>query len=273
MKRGVINTLCLGLALLILAAVLMFCGCARGEKTQVDPDEDPAVPDLEQPLTLTYLGQAAFALDYLVKVMMDPYSPSLGYGEINIEADLVTVSHNHFDHNYVQGGGPYAVTLFGVDEESGDWNRIVHHFAGLNIYTVNTYHDDREGKWLGKNSIFVVETASLRLAHLGDLGHPLGEAEKELLGEIDILLIPVGGHYTLTPEEALQVIQDLAPAVAIPMHYRTEHFPERMLGTLSEFLNLDLPYPVFHLGDSYQFIGKELPPATEIWVMEYRRLD
>jgi L-ascorbate metabolism protein UlaG (beta-lactamase superfamily) len=268
MKNSICRAVYLGLVLLVLAAMLAFCGCGRGDEPR--GAADPELTEAEQPLILTYLGQAAFELDYLVKVLMDPYSPSLGYGTINIEADLVTVSHNHFDHNYVQGGGPYAVTLYGVDEEHGEWNQIVHHFAGLNIYTVGTYHDDREGGWLGKNSIFVVETAGLRLAHLGDLGHPLGDTEKELLGAIDILLIPVGGHYTLTPEEALQVIQDLTPAVAIPMHYRTEHFPERMLGTLSEFLNLDLPYPVVHRGDSIQFTAAELPPDTEIWVMEYR---
>ncbi len=254
-----------------LAVMVLFCGCGTREEAKEKLEQGQEELQPEPPLTLTYLGQAAFELNYMVKILMDPYSPSLGYGTIATEADLVTVSHNHFDHDYVEGGGPNAVTLYGVDRDSGDWNRIVHHFAGLNIYTVGTYHDDREGAWLGKNSIFVVETAILRLAHLGDLGHLLGEEEKELLGSIDILLIPVGGHYTLPPDKALQLIEELAPAVAIPMHYRSEHFPERNLGTLADFLNLELPFPVIHQGHTVQFEAGTLPQSTEIWVMSYRQ--
>ncbi len=256
-----------GAVILFAFSLLLLPGCNWGEGG-VDLREDEANrQEVYEPVTITYLGQSAFLIDYGAKILMDPYSPEIGFGKLEMEVDLVTVSHHHFDHNYVEGAQG-AVVLYGVDEH-GSCNEILHHFAGFNIYTVASCHDGLAGSWLGHNSIFVVETYELRLAHLGDLGHPLGEEETELLGEIDLLLIPVGGHYTLSLEEVMKSIEAVSPAIVVPMHYRTEEFPERMLGTLDEFLSLEIPYPVVQKGKTIELTKNEIPGSTEIWVMDY----
>lgn len=237
--------------------ILIVLGCVRGE---IGTRED-------QNLKLTYLGHAAFLIEEGGVILMDPYSPEMGYGKLDLEVDLITVSHNHFDHSYIDAA-PGAVVLEGVDKD-GNCNDILHHFAGFNIYNVACHHDSYEGGWLGQNSIFVVETYDFRLAHLGDLGHPLGEDELELLGEIDILLIPVGGYYTMSFEAILHNAEALAPSILVPMHYSTKHFPDRMLGTLEDFLALNPPYPVHHKGNNFELTVEDLPASTEIWVMDY----
>jgi L-ascorbate metabolism protein UlaG (beta-lactamase superfamily) len=253
------------LALVALTVISAVGGCRSAPKGAPGSDEEGEAP-VEQPVAITYLGQAAFFIECGSTVLMDPYSPSLGYGQINRPAALVTISHEHFDHNFDQAA-PGAAVLRGLTEK-GDWNELNYEFNGSRLYTVKSFHDPMGGTWLGKNSIFVLETPYLRLVHLGDLGHALGEAEITLIGRTDILMLPVGGYYTLPAAEALQVIEALAPAVVIPMHYRTASYPERMLATLDDFLTLKLPYPVLHQESTIRLTGKELPAQTEIWVMQ-----
>ncbi|MGI6005154.1 MAG: MBL fold metallo-hydrolase [Christensenellales bacterium] len=232
-------------------------------EAQTQPPEEA-----ESPLKLTYLGHAAFLLEGAVSVLMDSYQPDLGtYGKIELSADIVTVTHEHSDHNYAGGGGEDAVVLKGLTP-AGDWNEVDYQLEGLRIYTVGgTLH----GRNLGKNGIFVIETPHLRLAHLGDLGHTLdGQALAEI-GEVDILIVPVGGYYTMPAEEALEVIGQIAPGAAIPVHYRTPHNTGSPIGTLETFLDLEMPYKVEQKGAALTLTGGDMPPQTEIWTMDYER--
>jgi len=182
-------------------------------------------------MTIKFLGHAAFliASEDGVRIITDPYEPegydgALRYGPITDEADIVTVSHDHADHNYVAGvpGNPVVVT------ESIK-------LSGISFRTIDSYHDDAQGAERGINRIFCFEVDGIRICHLGDLGHLLSPEQVALIGKVDVLLIPVGGHFTIDAQAATRVIDQLQPSVVIPMHFKTPKvdFP---IGPVDDFL-------------------------------------
>lgn len=168
-------------------------------------------------MTTKSLGHACFRITSSdgMRIIADPYEPGgfggqIGYGPITDTADVVLVSHDHADHNYVQGVPGNPTVVRGSQEA-----------AGIRFNAVSTYHDDTGGSQRGPNVIFTFEVDGIRICHLGDLGHPLTEAQVNSIGPVDVLLVPVGGTFTVDAAGADQVIGQLEPAVVIPMHYRT----------------------------------------------------
>ncbi len=161
-------------------------------------------------MDIVYLGHASFRLKgKLGAVAMDPYGGDFGKYPKDIQADILTVSHGHPDHNdiknveagfLIDGPGEYEV-------------------KGISIVGVASFHDDQNGAERGTNTIYVVEMDGLRVAHLGDLGHKLTQAQLDEMGNVDILLIPVGGVYTIDAKTAVEVVKQIDPWVVIPMHY------------------------------------------------------
>jgi L-ascorbate metabolism protein UlaG (beta-lactamase superfamily) len=171
-------------------------------------------------MKITWLGHSAFLVEAKdgTRIITDPfeagsYDGAVGYAPISERADIVTVSHEHADHNAVDAvqGQPEIV------RECGD--RTV---KGIPIQGVGCYHDDSKGQDRGRNTIFIMEVDGVRVGHLGDLGHPLSDEEAQSLGQVDVLLAPVGGYYTIGPEEAKEVAERLGAKVIIPMHYKTD---------------------------------------------------
>ncbi len=263
----------LNLKLVLLAAgslLLMAAGCTRQDSSPKKPvlPEHPAEIDAGDSVYLTYLGHSAFIIDNGFKTLIDPYNPEMGYGRINLEADLVIISHEHEDHNFCPGN--CGQILLGLTS-AGEWNRLNEYLGGMHIYNVDSYHDSDGGSRLGKNSIFILEISRWRLVHLGDLGHRLTEEQKARIGKVDLLMIPVGGYYTLSLEDVLAVIKDLRPRVVVPMHFRTAHNTCTPIGSVEEFICLDLPCQI-KFKDSRIDLKEEVfpePGQTEIWVMEY----
>jgi L-ascorbate metabolism protein UlaG (beta-lactamase superfamily) len=186
-------------------------------------------------LKIKYLGHSAFVLtsDDGKKILTDPYESgsyggAVGYKPITEKVDVVTASHEHEDH-FCLDGLPEG---YEVVKTPGR-----HDVAGFSIRGVNTYHDTSGGKDRGRNIIFTVDVDGLRVCHLGDLGHVLSDEEVAAIGDVDVLLVPVGGHFTIGPGEALKVVEALDPAVTIPMHYKTESlgFPN---APVEDFLSL-----------------------------------
>ncbi|MCB9728181.1 MAG: MBL fold metallo-hydrolase [Deltaproteobacteria bacterium] len=151
-------------------------------------------------------------------VVMDPYRPGafdgrLAHGAVKLAADVVTVSHHHVDHAHVTadlsapGGG-----LPPVVDRSGD-------AAGLSFAARFTYHDRFHGTRMGMNAMIAFELDGLRVVHLGDLGCPLTPDDVAALGAVDVLVLPVGGVYTLGPGDAPALLEALRPRVALPVHY------------------------------------------------------
>jgi len=169
---------------------------------------------------ITYFGHSAFLLESAdgTRVIIDPYRSgayggALRYGAINERADAVVASHEHDDHGATDTiPGKPRVFVHPSEEQVGPWR----------IKGVDVYHDTESGKSRGKNTIIILDDGDLRLAHLGDLGHPLDDATVEAIGPVDVLLVPVGGHFTIDHRQAAEVVQSLAPRVIIPMHYKTD---------------------------------------------------
>jgi L-ascorbate metabolism protein UlaG (beta-lactamase superfamily) len=179
-------------------------------------------------MEIRWLGHACFQYTFEdgTRLVTDPYG-EIGYPALDLEAEVVTVSHGHFDHNEVKAvkGNPKVVDQAGT-----------HHVAGLTIIGVNAFHDKSHGSERGPNVIYVVEGDGLRVAHLGDLGHELEDIQVEKMGKIDIMITPVGGHYTIDADQAYRNVERMNPSVIIPMHFKTPaiNFP---IAGVEGFLN------------------------------------
>ena len=168
-------------------------------------------------MTIKFLGHACFLITSSsgVQIITDPYEPGgfggqIGYGPITDAADVVLVSHDHADHNYVQGVAGNPIVVSG-SEDAG----------GILFKATPAFHDDTGGSQRGPNRIFSFEVDRIRVCHLGDLGHPLTAEQTESIGPVDVVLVPVGGTFTIDAQGADQVIEQLQPSVVIPMHYKT----------------------------------------------------
>jgi L-ascorbate metabolism protein UlaG (beta-lactamase superfamily) len=212
-------------------------------------------------MKVKYLGHATFVItsNRGVKIITDPYEtgPDLTYGEITESADIVTVSHGHHDHNNVAAvkGNPEVVSRAG--------RSVV---KGIEFNGVASYHDEAGGRLRGGNIIFCFELDGVRVCHLGDLGHRLDDKQLKELGSVDVLLIPVGGNYTVDAKVATEVCNQLKPRVVIPMHYRTEKGLAGISGVegfLSGKANVSRP------GSSQaEFKPGELPATGQIIVLK-----
>ncbi len=235
------------------------------EKPKAETEEEvEQMPGME--LKITYLGHAAFLLEAgETRVLMDPYAPGTGkYAALGLEADVVTVSHEHSDHNYIQAARGNPRVLRGLTADGSQWQDVDYAADGISFASVGTFHDDTGGRDRGRNAAFIVDLDGLRLVHLGDLGHPLIEEQADNLSPVDILLIPTGGHYTIGPAEADQVIEQLRPRVVIPMHYRTQEIADWPLQDLDTFLRHK--DNIRHSGEKSVTVSKSaLPETMEIW--------
>jgi L-ascorbate metabolism protein UlaG (beta-lactamase superfamily) len=170
-------------------------------------------------MKIKWYGHSAFLItsDQGVKIMIDPYEPGafggqLSYGKIKDQVDIVLTSHDHADHNYTKDlpGTPQIVKGSGPKTAKG-----------ISMKGISTYHDPSQGSERGANTIFTLKIDNLQLCHLGDLGHLLSDKELAEIGPVDILLIPVGGFFTIDPKEATLVAEQIKPKILIPMHFKT----------------------------------------------------
>jgi L-ascorbate metabolism protein UlaG (beta-lactamase superfamily) len=210
-------------------------------------------------------GHAAFLItsNQGVKIITDPYESGayggqLGYGKIKDEADIVLTSHDHADHNDTKSlpGSPQIV--------KGSGSKTV---KGIPIKGISTYHDPSKGSERGANTIFTLSVDGLKVCHLGDLGHTLAEKELAAIGPVDILLIPVGGYFTIDAAEATRVAEQIHPKVLIPMHFKTEKcgFP---IAPVEDFLK-GKPSVKRPQSSEVSFDKASLPQKMEIVVLDH----
>jgi L-ascorbate metabolism protein UlaG (beta-lactamase superfamily) len=215
---------------------------------------------------LQWFGQSMFLLTSPggTTVLLDPFN-DIGYTvPPPFDSDAATITHEHPDHNNDTLGGT-AEVLRGLTADG--WAEIDQSFGDVRVFTVPSYHDAAQGAERGNNAIFVYETGGLRIAHLGDLGHALTDEQLgPLAGPVDVLMVPVGGAFTIDAAVATEVANQLQPKIVFPMHYKTDAvaFP---LATVDAFLE---GKDVQRVGSTTtRLVKAELPAQTTTMVLDY----
>jgi L-ascorbate metabolism protein UlaG (beta-lactamase superfamily) len=209
-------------------------------------------------MEITWYGRACFRLRGRdATVITDPCPPSTGFVAGKHDVDLLTISHAHPDHVYTRSIRA-ALTLTRPGE---------YEFRDLLVTGVRSFHDGQGGSARGDNMIFAVEIEGVHVCHLGDLGHLLTDEQLSELGPIDVLLVPVGGHTTLTPAEAAEVVAQVSPKLVIPMHFAVDGGSTDLL-TAETFLHEMAAEPIRQ--PKAQVTASSLPDETQVVVLEAR---
>jgi len=162
-------------------------------------------------LDVTWLGLGCFRLRGRgAAVVTDPYPPAIGLKLSRMDAEVVTVSHEHDNHSFTSVVRDGAYEIRGPGE---------YEIAGVSVIGVPTFHDPVKGEKEGRNTVYLIEIDDVRVCHLGDLGHKLDDSEAEAVSSPDVLLVPVGGHSSLNGAQAAEVVRQLEPRYVVPMHY------------------------------------------------------
>ncbi|MBI2914551.1 MAG: MBL fold metallo-hydrolase [Firmicutes bacterium] len=222
-------------------------------------------------VSIRWLGHAAFVIEGAGKrILTDPFGQEVPYPEIRVEPDIVTVSHEHFDHNNLSGVLGKPRVLRGLTQ-SGDFAQIRQTTDGISILAVPAFHDEAGGAKRGKTALFVIDVAGLRIVHMGDLGAMPSAEHFGKLGTVDVLLIPVGGYYTIDARTAGSIVERLRPKLVVPMHYKTEVIPEWPIASLDGFIQAMSSRKVKRVGSNSITVSREtLPEETEVWALSHR---
>lgn len=163
------------------------------------------------------------------RILTDPFNEKVGLPLPHVKVDIVTVSHQHGDHNStgLLPGTPLIV------QESGQYD-----VDGVDIVGIKTFHDDQGGAKKGNNTVFVITIDDVSVCHLGDIGHILTQEQVSAIGKVDVLCVPVGGFYTVDAKEAWAIVQQLQPSVILPMHYKVDARVTAPIGPVENFTGL-----------------------------------
>jgi L-ascorbate metabolism protein UlaG (beta-lactamase superfamily) len=222
---------------------------------------------------LTWFGQSCFLLETNAgtRILMDPISKGLGYPlPSGLKADAVTVSHEHPDHNNLALLGNKPKILRGLTADRKGWTRIDEKVKEVSVRSIAVYHDANRGADRGVNTAFLFEVAGMRILHLGDLGHLLTDDQLSSIGAVDVVLIPVGGTFTLDAHEASRVVDQLHPRLmVVPMHYKTDVSTTKELAGVDAFL-AGKPNVRRETGNTIALTPLKGRPGTEIVVLGYK---
>jgi L-ascorbate metabolism protein UlaG (beta-lactamase superfamily) len=212
-------------------------------------------------MEITWFGHSCFRIKGKeAVVLMDPCSETTGYALGKVQANMVTISHAHPGHSHLDTLQEGYRAIKGPGE---------YEIKDTYITGIATFHDDVQGKKSGKNTVYVIEMEGVTFCHLGDLGHPLTPEVTGELGSINVLFVPVGGHSTIWAQAAADLVRNVNPGIAIPMHYKTEaekaelEFPERFLKELG----------IKDLVSQPKFVVTKtnIPASTQVVLLDYPR--
>lgn len=209
-------------------------------------------------MNITWFGHSCFRLtaENGTKIVMDPYHNMLGYKLPEIDAHIVTTSHNHGDHNNIAAVKGDFVHI----KDSGVFAQ-----EGISIKGVQTFHDNVSGRKRGENIVYNFTIDGLNICHCGDLGHLLSSEQINEIGKVDILLLPIGGRAVLDASGATEVMKQLRPAVVIPMHYRTKALGILgfIFGTVDTFITVSKKDAINHKELDVNLLNiKDFPEIT-----------
>jgi L-ascorbate metabolism protein UlaG (beta-lactamase superfamily) len=208
-------------------------------------------------MKIVWHGHSCFEVNDGLTVAIDPHDgKSLGLRTPIVKADIVLISHDHFDHNcarIVKGD-------FAIVREPG-----ARTIKGMKIIGVEADHDDANGGKRGRVIIYSFILGGIRFCHCGDLGKMLDQPQMDAIGPVDVLFVPVGGVFTIDGPQALQLIGALKPKIAIPMHFRVGGL-SLSIQTIDRFLEGVPKEKLLHVGNAAEFEKEDLPESTEYWV-------
>ena len=251
MKRASASLLIIGL---LLFPAPSYSACRELDVARSWPASAyAATPDV----TLEFFGHNFFQITSSrgTKILTDPVSPGF-YPTPSVAPDAITVGREHPNHNFVAIAKNNPVILRGLGNYGAEWNKVSTTVKDILVYTVPIYQQ-QWGNAL-KGAAFVFDLGTICVAHLGDLAHKLTEEQIKAFGKVDIAMIPIGGTFTMPPDTAREVLQQLKPKIAIPMHYReSTHLLDMFVkGFPNKYLN----------NHKSTFIKMALPPPTQIVV-------
>ncbi len=210
-------------------------------------------------MDIGWLGHSCFRIKGRhATIITDPYSPELGYSLGKPAARIVTISHQHPGHSYIQGVGGDPRIISGPGE---------YEISGVLIIGIAAFHDDEKGSKRGKNTVYLMEVDGVSLCHLGDLGHVLTSEQAEQLDNVDVLLLPIGGVSTINAPMAAEVVRQLEPNVVVPMHYKTEAL-KRELAPVERFLK-EMGLKGITSEPKLSFTKASLPATTQVFLLDY----
>lgn len=228
------------------------------------------------PVTLRFWGQACFTITAGGKTLLiDPYKPAqVGYAAFEVAPEVVLISHEHFDHGDTRWVKGKPLVLHGLDK-AGQVEAIDQTVGPFHIRTVPAQHwHEPAQKARGNVAIFVIEVAGLKIMHLSDLGEKLSDQQVQAIGRPDVLLVPVGGYFTIDAEQAHEVVQQLKPrAYVVPMHYRTPALEASLKSRLAEptaFVRKFGEQVVRLDGNEFKIDPTSLPTELKVLLMDYR---
>ncbi len=214
-------------------------------------------------MKLTWYGHSCFLLEDEkgVGILTDPCSPDTGYAIQGVKADIVTVSHDHYDHNYVASavGEPQIISTPGK-----------HQVCGVTITGFSTWHDEVQGEKRGANLLFLMELDGVRVLHLGDLGHELNDETIAAIGTVDVLLCPIGGVFTIDAQQAINLAERIRPSVFIPMHYLTPSLTFNIAG-LDPLLQAVKSYNVHRIKESSCSVYADSLGEKRLLILDYQK--
>lgn len=212
--------------------------------------------------TIQYFGHSFFLITTSkgTRIVTDPLGPGW-YPDPHVTADVVTVGKEMYNHNAVEIVLGRPLILRGLKNYGADWNKISMSLKDTFIYNV-PIHQNAETLERIKGSAFVFDLGTLCIAHLGDLSQKLNDQQVKAFGKVDIALTPIGGHRTMGPALAREVLAQLKPKIAIPMHYRDNPYLVRQFAAGLKMQILK--------GDTLAVSKDALPPSLEIRVLQPR---
>jgi len=208
-------------------------------------------------MKVAWHGHSCFEVKDAVTVVTDPHDgKSIGMRMPVVKADLLLISHDHFDHNCSRVVKGDFVTVRDPGQRTE---------KGVKVFGLQTFHDDREGTKRGRNVIFKFELDGVRFCHCGDLGHLLSSDQLRDLSPVDVLFVPVGGVFTIDGGQARKLVNQLKPKIAVPMHFRVGSL-SLSIQTADSFLEGLPDRKILRAGNEIDFVPEELPSDTEYWI-------
>jgi L-ascorbate metabolism protein UlaG (beta-lactamase superfamily) len=222
---------------------------------------------------LTWYGQSCFLLESAsgARIVMDPIPTNIGYlPPADLHADAVTISHEHPDHTNVALVQGKPRVLRGLTADRKGWVKIDEKIKDIAVRSVGVYHDGKRGAETGLDTVFIFEIGGVRIAHLGDLGHALTDQQLSAIGSVDVVLVPVGGTYTVDAQEATHVADQIRPRLMIiPMHFKTDAVTIKELAPIDAFI-AGRPNVRHEKGNRIALTGLRSKPSAEVVVLNYK---